>query len=81
MAGEGETLGLYGFGAAAHILAQVAKWQGRRVFAFTRAGDESAQRFALSLGVAWAGASDQLPPEPLDALHRSVRSYRLLSKR
>jgi propanol-preferring alcohol dehydrogenase len=66
-AGEGETLGLYGFGAAAHILAQVAKWQGRRVFAFTRAGDESAQRFALSLGVAWAGASDQLPPEPLDA--------------
>ena len=67
MAGEGETLGLYGFGAAAHILAQVAKWQGRRVFAFTRAGDESAQRFALSLGVAWAGASDQLRPEPLDA--------------
>ena len=66
-AGEGETLGLYGFGAAAHILAQVAKWQGRRVFAFTRAGDESAQRFALSLGAAWAGASDQLPPEPLDA--------------
>ena len=67
MAGEGETLGLYGFGAAAHILAQVAKWQGRRVFAFTRAGDEPAQRFALSLGAAWAGASDQLPPEPLDA--------------
>jgi len=67
MAGEGETLGLYGFGAAAHILAQVAKWQGRRVFAFTRAGDESAQRLALSLGVTWAGASDQLPPEPLDA--------------
>lgn len=67
MAGEGETLGLYGFGAAAHILAQVAKWQGRRVFAFTRAGDEPAQRLALSLGVAWAGASDQLPPEPLDA--------------
>ena len=67
MAGEGETLGLYGFGAAAHILAQVAKWQGRRVFAFTRAGDESAQRFALSLGVAWAGASDEFPPEPLDA--------------
>jgi propanol-preferring alcohol dehydrogenase len=67
MAGEGETLGLYGFGAAAHILAQVAKWQGRRVFAFTRAGDEPAQRLALSLGAAWAGASDQLPPEPLDA--------------
>jgi propanol-preferring alcohol dehydrogenase len=67
MAGDGETLGLYGFGAAAHILAQIAKWQGRRVFAFTRAGDESAQNFALSLGAAWAGASDQLPPEPLDA--------------
>ncbi|HET7911855.1 MAG TPA: zinc-dependent alcohol dehydrogenase family protein [Pseudolabrys sp.] len=67
MAGEGKTLGLYGFGAAAHILVQVAKWQGRRVFAFTRAGDESAQRFALSLGAAWAGASDQLPPDPLDA--------------
>lgn len=67
MAGEGKTLGLYGFGAAAHILMQVAKWQGRRVFAFTRAGDESAQRFALSLGAAWAGASDQLPPDPLDA--------------
>jgi propanol-preferring alcohol dehydrogenase len=67
MAGEGKTLGLYGFGAAAHILAQIAKWQGRRVFAFTRAGNETAQRFALSLGAAWAGASDQLPPEPLDA--------------
>ena len=67
MAGEGETLGLYGFGAAAHILTQVAKWQGQRVFAFTRAGDEPAQRFALSVGAAWAGASDQLPPEPLDA--------------
>jgi alcohol dehydrogenase, propanol-preferring len=67
MAGEGETLGLYGFGAAAHILTQIAKWHGRRVFAFTRAGDETAQRFALSLGATWAGASDQLPPEPLDA--------------
>jgi propanol-preferring alcohol dehydrogenase len=67
MAGDGETLGLYGFGAAAHILAQVAKWQHRRVFAFTRAGDEPAQRFALSLGAVWAGASDELPPEPLDA--------------
>jgi len=67
MAGQGEALGLYGFGAAAHILAQVAKWQGRRVFAFTRADDGSAQQFALSLGAVWAGASDQLPPEPLDA--------------
>jgi propanol-preferring alcohol dehydrogenase len=67
MAGEGEALGLYGFGAAAHILAQVAAWQGRRVHAFTRAGDAEGQRFARSLGAVWAGASDELPPEPLDA--------------
>jgi propanol-preferring alcohol dehydrogenase len=67
MAGEGRTLGLYGFGAAAHILAQVAAWQGRRVFAFTRAGDADAQSFARSLGAMWAGASDEPPPEPLDA--------------
>jgi alcohol dehydrogenase, propanol-preferring len=67
MAGEGKTLGLYGFGAAAHILAQVASWQGRRVFAFTRRGDTAAQDFARSLGAEWAGASDDLPPEPLDA--------------
>jgi propanol-preferring alcohol dehydrogenase len=67
MAGEGKTLGLYGFGAAAHILAQVAAWQGRRVFAFTRKGDTAAQNFARSLGAAWAGGSDQAPPEPLDA--------------
>jgi propanol-preferring alcohol dehydrogenase len=67
MAGEGAALGLYGFGAAAHILAQVAVWQGRRVYAFTRAGDTAAQAFARSLGAAWAGASDELPPEPLDA--------------
>ena len=67
MAGEGTSLGLYGFGAAAHILAQVAVWQGRRVFAFTRRGDRAAQDFARSLGVAWAGGSDELPPEPLDA--------------
>ena len=66
-AGEGKTLGIYGFGAAAHILAQVAKWQSRRVFAFTRKGDEAAQRFARSLGAEWAGASEDLPPEPLDA--------------
>jgi len=66
-AGDGEALGLYGFGAAAHIIAQVGVWQGRRVFAFTRRGDEAAQRFALSLGATWAGASDELPPEPLDA--------------
>lgn len=66
-AGEGQTLGLFGFGAAAHILAQIAKWQGRRVFAFTRNGDHAAQAFARSLGVTWAGASDEPPPEPLDA--------------
>jgi alcohol dehydrogenase, propanol-preferring len=67
MVGEGKTLGLYGFGAAAHILAQVAKWQGRRVFAFTRKGDTAAQDFARSLGVVWAGGSEEVPPEPLDA--------------
>ena len=67
MAGDGQTLGLYGFGAAAHILAQVACWQGRRVFAFTHTGDTSAQDFARSLGAVWTGASDQTPPELLDA--------------
>jgi propanol-preferring alcohol dehydrogenase len=67
MAGEGSALGLYGFGAAAHILAQVAVWQGRRVHAFTRPGDEAGQDFARSLGVAWAGGSDERPPEPLDS--------------
>ena len=68
MAGEGSALGLYGFGAAAHILAQVAAWQGRRVYAFTRAGDEESQRFARMLGAVWAGASEEAPPEPLDAV-------------
>src|SRR5215469_3098655 len=67
MAGEGAALGIYGFGAAAHILAQVAAWQGRRVHAFTRAGDTAAQAFACSLGAAWAGGSEEMPPEPLDA--------------
>jgi propanol-preferring alcohol dehydrogenase len=67
MAGEGRAFGIYGFGAAAHILAQVASWQGRRVFAFTRKGDTAAQDFARSLGAVWAGASDESPPEPLDA--------------
>jgi len=66
-AGEGKNLGLYGFGAAAHILAQVAKWQGRSVFAFTRPGDIATQNFAMSLGAIWAGGSDEMPPEPLDA--------------
>src|SRR2546426_10120584 len=66
-AGDAERLGLYGFGAAAHIVAQVARHQRRRVFAFTRAGDTAAQRFALGLGAEWAGTSDAPPPEPLDA--------------
>jgi propanol-preferring alcohol dehydrogenase len=67
MAGPGKALGLYGFGAAAHILAQVATAQGRRVFAFTRKGDIAAQDFARSFGAVWAGGSEELPPEPLDA--------------
>jgi propanol-preferring alcohol dehydrogenase len=67
IAGEGKKLGLYGFGAAAHILAQVAKWQGRSVFAFTRPEDVETQTFAKSLGATWAGGSDEIPPEPLDA--------------
>lgn len=66
-AGDGERLGLYGFGAAAHIILQVAKWQGRRVFVFTRAGDAASQVFARKLGVDWAGASGEAPPELLDA--------------
>jgi propanol-preferring alcohol dehydrogenase len=67
MAGAGECLGIYGFGAAAHILAQVAVRQGWRVHAFTRPGDTEAQRFALRLGSTWAGGSDEMPPELLDA--------------
>jgi alcohol dehydrogenase, propanol-preferring len=66
IAGDGKRLGLYGFGAAGHILAQVAKWQGRSVFAFTRPGDAATQAFARRLGVTWAGGSDEMPPEPLD---------------
>ena len=67
MAGEARKLGLYGFGAAAHIIAQVARFQGRSVFAFTRPGDVATQAFARTLGVAWAGGSDEMPPENLDA--------------
>jgi propanol-preferring alcohol dehydrogenase len=67
MAGDAKTLGLYGFGAAAHIVAQVAEWQGRRVFAFTRKGDVESQAFAMALGAEWAAGSDQAPPEQLDA--------------
>ena len=66
-AGDGRCIGLYGFGAAAHLLAQVAASEGRSVFAFTRPGDAEAQSFALSLGARWAGASGTPPPEPLDA--------------
>lgn len=66
-AGDGPALGLYGFGAAAHILAQVATSQGRRVYAFTRAGDRAAQDFARKLGACWAGSAEDAPPEPLDA--------------
>jgi alcohol dehydrogenase, propanol-preferring len=67
LAGDAERLGLYGFGSSAHIVAQVARHQGRRVFAFTRPGDEEGQSFARELGVDWAGASDDSPPEELDA--------------
>ena len=67
LAGDCERLGFYGFGAAAHILAQVAAWQGRRVFAFTREGDWQTQTFARSLGCVWAGSSSEAPPEELDA--------------
>jgi len=66
IAGDGRRLGLYGFGAAAHILAQVAKWQGRSVFAFTKPADRRTQEFAHSLGVTWAGGSDEMPPQLLD---------------
>jgi propanol-preferring alcohol dehydrogenase len=67
IAGKGEKLGLYGFGAAAHILVQVAKRQGRSVYAFTRPGDTATQDFARQLGAAWVGGSDEMPPELLDA--------------
>jgi alcohol dehydrogenase, propanol-preferring len=67
LAGDGERLGLYGFGASAHIVAQVARHQGRRLFGFVRRGDEAARAFALELGCEWAGWSDERPPEELDA--------------
>lgn len=67
MAGDADRLGLYGFGAAAHLVAQVARHQGREVYAFTRPGDAEAQAFARRLGARWAGGSDEPPPEPLDA--------------
>ena len=67
MAGEGKTLGIYGFGAAGHIVAQIARAQGRSVYAFTRGGDQDARQLALSLGAAWASASEARPPTELDA--------------
>jgi len=67
MTGDAQTIGFYGFGSAAHMLAQVANYQGRRVFAFVRPGDDRAASFARELGAAWAGPSDASPPEPLDA--------------
>lgn len=65
--GTARRLGLYGFGAAAHLIAQVARWQGREVYAFTRPGDREGQAFARGLGAVWAGGSDEPPPRPLDA--------------
>ena len=67
MVGNAGRLGIYGFGAAGHIVAQVARWQGRSVYAFTRPDDTAAQDFARRVGAVWAGASDQLPDAPLDA--------------
>ena len=66
-AGDARRLGLYGFGAAAHIIVQVARWQGREVFAFTKPGDSDGQQFARQLGSVWAGAADEAPPQEMDA--------------
>ena len=66
-AGDAERIGIYGFGAAAHLVVQIARYQGRQIFAFTRPGDKTGQEFALQMGAAWAGDSDGLPPAPLDA--------------
>lgn len=66
-AGDGKRLGIYGFGAAAHIVAQVARYQNREIYAFTRPGDDEAKKFALELGASWAGGSNELPPVKLDA--------------
>lgn len=67
MAGDGKRVGIYGFGAAAHIIAQVARWEGREIYAFVRPGDEAAKRFARDLRAVWAGDSDERPPQELDA--------------
>jgi propanol-preferring alcohol dehydrogenase len=74
MAGDGRRIGLYGFGAAAHIIAQVCRWQGREVYASTQPGDTAAQAHALSLGAQWASGSLDLPPQQLDA--RSIEPTR-----
>ena len=66
-AGDARRLGLYGFGAAAHIIVQVARWQGREIFAFTKPGDSEGQQFARQLGAVWAGAADEAPPQEMDA--------------
>jgi alcohol dehydrogenase, propanol-preferring len=66
-AGDAERIGIYGFGAAAHIVAQIIRWEGKRLFAFTRPGDDAGQAFARKLGAEWAGSSDETPPEPLEA--------------
>src|SRR5207302_924132 len=76
LAGDPERLGLYGFGASAHIVAQVAGHEGRRVFAFTRAGDEKGQAFARSLGAEWAGATTETPPEELDEANEALDRLR-----
>lgn len=78
-AGDAKKLGIYGFGAAAHIAAQVARYEGREIFSFTRPGDTVAQKFARDITQGWAGGSDEMPPEPLDAaliLPRLARWYR-----
>lgn len=77
MSGKGETIDLYGFGAAAHIVLQIAKWEQRRVFAFTRSGDTAAQAFARELGADWTGASGEAPPQLMDAaiIHAPVGAF------
>ncbi|MEP7185053.1 MAG: hypothetical protein ABI767_04380 [Rhodanobacter sp.] len=81
LGGEGKKIGLYGFGAAAHNVAQVAKWQGRSVFAFTRAGDVGTQAFARSLGAVWAGGSDESSPALLDVAIISATAGELITQR
>lgn len=73
MAGDAKRIGIYGFGAAAHIVAQVARYQGRAVYAFTRPGDADAQRLARQLNAHWAGGSDERPPDELDAALIDIR--------